>query len=151
MPIGNLTSQHFANLYLNELDHFIKEKLKVKGYLRYMDDFILFDENKDFLQNKQFEVNEFLKGKLKLKLKENKCFTAPVFQGIPFLGFYIFKGTIRISKNSKERCKRKIKKRNSDYDKGKISEDKLIQSTSSLIGHIRHGNTFNLRKSWFLN
>ena len=149
VPIGNLTSQHFANLYLDPLDHFVKEVLRVRGYVRYMDDFLCFADSKDELHGAQDEVRDFLRGRLKLELKDNKCYVAPVSQGIPFLGFRIFPGTIRLARASLVRCRRKLKSREQAFADGSLSEEKLLQSAGSLFAHISHGDTRSLRRTWF--
>ncbi len=90
IPIGNLTSQLFANIYLNELDYFVKQNLRCKYYLRYMDDFIILDTDKKELQRKKEFIEEFLNSKLKLRLnKKTQIF--PVSRGIDFLGFRVYK------------------------------------------------------------
>ena len=149
IPIGNLTSQHFANLYLDQLDHFVKEELRVKHYVRYMDDFLCFGASKDELHGVHGEVRVFLRERLRLELKDNKCYVAPVTQGIPFLGFRVFPGTVRLLRPSLVRCRRKLKQREQAFVAGCISEEKMIQSAGSLIAHIAHANTMSLRRSWF--
>ncbi len=149
VPIGNLTSQHFANLYLDQLDHFVKEELRVKRYVRYMDDFLCFADCKSELHGVHGEVLEFLRKRLHLELKENKCYVAPVTQGIPFLGMRIFPGTVRLSRPSLVRCRRKVKRREQAFAESRITEEKLIQSAGSLIAHISHANTMALRRTWF--
>ncbi|MEO5379137.1 MAG: reverse transcriptase/maturase family protein [Magnetococcus sp. DMHC-6] len=99
IPIGNLTSQHFANLYLGEMDHFVKERLRVTGYLRYMDDFLFFAPTRSFLHEIHFEIRQFLHDRLSLLLKERATILAPVNDGIPFLGFRIYPSAIRLPQN----------------------------------------------------
>lgn len=89
IPIGNLTSQLFANIYLNELDQFVKHKLKVKYYLRYCDDFIILSENEKYLGELIKLIEEFLSSELKLKLHENKVSIRKLKQGIDFLGYIV--------------------------------------------------------------
>ncbi|HOZ46741.1 MAG TPA: reverse transcriptase/maturase family protein [Candidatus Hydrogenedentes bacterium] len=149
VPIGNLTSQHFANLYLDQLDHFVKEELRVKRYVRYMDDFLCFADSKDELHAVHGEVRAFLREQLHLDLKENKCYVAPVTQGIPFLGMRVFPGTVRLSRPSLVRCGRKLKRREQAFAEGRSTEEKLVQSAGSLIAHIAHANTMTLRRPWF--
>ncbi len=149
VPIGNLTSQHFANLYLDQLDHFVKEELRVKRYVRYMDDFLCFADNKSELHGIHSEVRAFLRERLQLELKDNKCYVAPVTQGVPFLGMRVFPGTVRLSRPSLVRCRRKLKRREADYARGEVSEGKLVESAGSLIAHIAHANTRTLRGTWF--
>ncbi|NLV46946.1 MAG: RNA-directed DNA polymerase [Candidatus Hydrogenedentes bacterium] len=150
LPIGNLTSQYFANLYLDGLDHFIKQQLHMKRYVRYMDDFLCLADTKAALQGVLGEVREFLDGRLRLHLKEKKCYIAPIMQGIPFLGMRLYPGTIRLSRPSLVRCRRKLKRREDAFEAGRITEAALIQSVGSLIAHITHGNTMALRRQWFV-
>ncbi len=150
LPIGNLTSQYFANLYLDGFDHFIKEQLRVERYVRYMDDFLCFADSKEELQCVLSEVREFMDERLCLRLKTRKCYIAPVTQGIPFLGMRLYPGTVRLSRPSLVRCRRKLKRRQKAFAKERITEEALIQSTGSLIAHISHANTLMLRRQWFL-
>ncbi|HDP36066.1 MAG TPA: RNA-directed DNA polymerase [Candidatus Hydrogenedentes bacterium] len=129
LPIGNLTSQYFANLYLDVLDHNIKEQLRVKHYVRYMDDFLCFSDSKESLHIILGQVKMFLEEHLHLSLKPNKCYVAPVTQGIPFLGMRIYPGTVRLSRQSLVRCRRKVKQREQEFVAGRIAEETLIQST----------------------
>ena len=89
MPLGNWTSQFFANIYLNELDQFVKHVLKAKYYIRYVDDFIILRQSKVQLQEYRQQIQTFLK-KLKLTLHPNKCKITPLSEGVSFLGFRIF-------------------------------------------------------------
>ena len=89
IPIGNLTSQFFANIYLNGMDHFIKEELRCWYYLRYMDDFMVFHSKKEFLWQVKGAIVDYLKG-LSLKLHDNKCRIYKTDQGVPFLGLIVF-------------------------------------------------------------
>lgn len=89
MPLGNWTSQFFANVYLNELDQFAKHPLKAKYYLRYVDDFVILHRSKKSLQEYERQISQFL-SKLNLQLHPDKCVIIPVKSGIPFLGFRTF-------------------------------------------------------------
>jgi len=94
MPLGNLTSQFFANVYLNELDYFIKYNSKIKYYIRYVDDFVVLHNSKQQLEEWKTQINNFLKEKLKLELHPNKSKIIPLSKGIDFVGFrnfYYFK------------------------------------------------------------
>jgi RNA-directed DNA polymerase len=106
LPIGNLTSQHFANLFLGELDHFLKEEKGVRGYVRYMDDFILFDDSKERLHILLYEIREYVGHQLGLELKEKVVRIAPVAEGVPFLGFGLFRNLIRIQRPNLVRWRR---------------------------------------------
>ncbi len=90
MPLGNLTSQFFANIYLNELDYFIKHELKAKYYIRYVDDFVILHSSKEQLEEWKEKINFFLKEKLKLELHKDKSKIIPLSKGIDFVGFRNF-------------------------------------------------------------
>lgn len=149
LPIGNLTSQYFANLYLGELDHFVKERLGVKGYLRYMDDFLLFGPDKLHLRQLQATVQAFVAEKLCLELKAEATTIAPVGQGIRFLGFRVFPQIIRLSGEKWRRFRHRVRKQEVKYIEGMISEEDLARSVSSMIGHIRHADTLMMRQRFF--
>jgi len=89
LPIGNLTSQFFANVYLNELDLFVKHILKAKHYLRYVDDFLILSFDRNYLRFCQKEISEFLVNKLKLRAHPKKQFIRPVSSGIDFVGYIV--------------------------------------------------------------
>ena len=149
LPIGNLTSQHFANFYLGQLDHFIKDRMQVCGYVRYMDDFISFSDNKNFLKTLLLEIEQFVEGELKLRLKDKVTTIAPVTEGVPFLGFRVFPGLIRIKRENLVRMRRKIQRKEEFYLKGVISEASLVQSVNSIVGHVAHVNSVQVRKGIF--
>lgn len=90
MPLGNLTSQFFANVYLNELDYYIKHNLKVKYYLRYVDDFIILHDSKEKLLLYKWLINNFLRQRLKLGLHPEKSKIIPLHNGVNLLGFRVF-------------------------------------------------------------
>ena len=149
MPIGNLTSQHFANSYLSDLDHFIKERLWVKGYLRYMDDFLVFGDDKGELRKTLSAVREFLKERLLLELKEESLLLAPVFLGFEFLGFRVFPKLIRVDRKKWTRFKLKVRGLELSYLAGGISEDELALRVSSMVAHVLHADTLAARRKVF--
>lgn len=148
VPIGNLTSQHFANLYLDALDHFVKEELQVKRYIRYMDDFVLWSNEKSSLQTYHQKIKEFLQEKLQLQLKEKGTFLQPVSQGLPFLGFRVFPNLKQIKRSNWKRFTKKFRQRQKQYEKGEISQEEMQQSIASLLGHIKQGDTWHLRNQF---
>jgi RNA-directed DNA polymerase len=150
LPIGNLTSQHFANFYLGELDHFLKDRMKVKGYVRYMDDFISFSNDKIFLQELLGHINKFVREELKLDLKEKATTLAPVSEGVSFLGFRVFRNIIRIKRENLVRMRRKIRRKEELFLKGEISEKELIQSVGSISAHVSHVNSLAIRREIFV-
>ena len=150
IPIGNLTSQHFANFYLSALDHFVKEYLRVEGYIRYMDDLLLFADEKGTLWDAAERIEAYLREKLYLKIKSNAVLLAPVSQGLPFLGYRVFPNVIRISRQGWRRFRRKVQQRDKRFIRGEIDNETWGRSMASLVGHMRQADTRNLRASFFL-
>jgi len=149
IPIGSLTSQHFANMYLDRLDHYIKDYLSVKSYLRYMDDFILFGYEKADLHSLHTSIRNFLHDELELELKEKVTMLAPLRDGIPFLGFRIFPNLIRLKQENKKRAFNTLKSRTRAFKAGKISEEEYSRSLMSITEHLKIANSYNLRKDVF--
>jgi len=149
IPIGNLTSQHFANFYLGELDHFLKERSRLKGYVRYMDDFICFSDSKNFLHDLLATIREFVEQKLKLRLKDEIIRIAPVSEGVPFLGFRVFPNLIRLQRPNLIRFRKKIRNLERHFQIGLISESDLASSVKSMIAHITHANSGMMRRKEF--
>lgn len=138
IPIGNLTSQFFANLYLGGMDHMIKDRWRVPGYVRYMDDFILFADEPDILKNCHIKLTEMLKEELKLELHEpimNRCSF-----GIPYLNYRILPNEMRLSLEAKRRFRRKISIANARED-----SDMAL----ALLAFINRADSYNFRKSIF--
>lgn len=149
MAIGNLTSQWWANFYLDRMDHLIKDHLGVKCYLRYMDDFILLADTKTDLHDLRAEISRFLRCQLGLRLKESATFLAPVKQGVPFLGFRVFPGLIRLQRQNVLRFRRNYIKKEQAYLSGKMDEASFIRSANSMIGHIAQADTLRMRRRFF--
>ena len=148
LPIGNLTSQHFANYYLSPLDHFIKEELRVPGYVRYMDDVLLFSNSKSFLRDAHARIQEFVERTLKLMLKSEVTVHAPVFEGIPFLGFRLWRRVVRLDGSGKRRLIRALRSGGHEVAEGRSTIDELAASWRSRLGHAAHADTLRLRRSW---
>ena len=131
LPIGNLTSQFFANFYLSALDHFILEKLKPEGYVRYMDDMVIFGDSIKELKRIFDEVERFCLEKLELFLK------VPVFGktffGVPFLGWRITKDRIFLLSKTKRRMKNRLKEILKSFERGKITEEKAVERTKAVF------------------
>jgi len=161
LPIGNLTSQLFANVYLNELDHFVKQGLRArlldgtcaataKGvnvkcqdltpfrYVRYMDDFLVFGESKDELAWAKAQIARFLQDKLKLRLNEKKSFVSPVRVGVSFLGMRLFVCHRRLNGANVTRFARKLAAL-------KAASRELLASAQAWTAHAAHANTWHLR------
>lgn len=146
LPIGNLSSQTLAILYLNEMDYYIKEKLKVKFYLRYQDDGVLISEDKNFLKECLKKIEKIIK-KYKLEFN-NKTRMYKLTSGFEFLGFRFIKIknklVIKVKNQTKRKFKRKIKKLYKLYKMNKINFDRIKMIESSYKGHLKNGNTNKL-------
>lgn len=148
LPIGNLTSQFFANIYLNGFDHFIKEQLKISKYVRYVDDFALFSDNRELLAEARLAIEEYL-AKLRLKIHPIKSQLFETQIGASFLGFRIFANIIRVKNNNLHHARRRLKRLQTDYLQGKIELEKVNQSLQSWFAHLEHGDTWQLRQQIF--
>lgn len=148
IPIGNLTSQFWANLYLHELDKFLKFDKKVKFYLRYMDDFIIFHNSKVFLKELRKEIEEYLKG-LRLNLHKKKQQIFPSKNGVPFLGFNIYQTHRRLKQENIRRFVKRMKEKQRQYSNYEIDLEDIRTSIMAWIGHAKHGNTWRLRNDLF--
>lgn len=143
IPIGNYTSQFFANIYLDKLDHYVKDVLKVKYYVRYMDDFVMLVENKEIAKYLLDEVDHFLSFNLKLSLnKKSKYYPSKL--GVDFCGYKIYETHIKIRKRSINKIKKKIKIWNKDYLNNHLDFHQFLLCFNSFKGHIKHANCYNL-------
>lgn len=141
IPVGNLTSQLFANIYLDKLDKYIKHTLGAKHYIRYMDDFIILSQDKDQLREWLADIERFLRGELKLELNPKTTILAAK-NGIDFVGYKHRATHRKVRRDSIKRIKRTIKK----CEYGKITKEQLQKSIQSWTGHAGHADSFNLRK-----
>ncbi|MCD4666542.1 helix-turn-helix domain-containing protein [archaeon] len=145
MPLGNLTSQFFANVYLNELDQFIKHKLKVKYYIRYVDDFVILDSSAKKLEEYKEKINEFLTEKLDIKLHEDKSRILKLSKGINFLGLRIFPRHKLITRKNLEKFERNFKKLKLLYKEGIISHEKITEIFEGWLAYISNADTYKYR------
>ncbi|MFA6320066.1 MAG: reverse transcriptase/maturase family protein, partial [archaeon] len=153
LPIGNHTSQFFANVYLNELDNFVKKELKCKYYVRYVDDFILLSDSKKELLNWFWEVKDFVESRLFLNLK-NEINLLPLSNGIDFLGYIIKPWSVFVRRRVLHNFKNKLLIANKELEESKIFffekgsfEDKAFRSSfSSYLGHFKHANNYRLKQ-----
>lgn len=136
-PIGNYTSQWFGNFYLTKMDYFIKQELKVKDYLRYCDDFILFSNDKVFLHDCRRKIEKFIWDNLKLTY--SKAFVFNTKQGVDFCGYRTFGKYLLLRKSTSKRLKRRVK----IYDK--YEEKRRNASIMSTLGWLKHCNSHNLK------
>ena len=145
MPIGNLLSQMFANLYLDQLDQFCKRTIRIKYYIRYMDDIIILCDSKKKLHEWKERIRCFLEEKLELQLNNKTCIR-PINQGIEFVGFRIWKEKVVLRKSTTLRIKRSLKcvrKRYSRYD---ISFREATDTFESYLGMLKHTDSTALVK-----
>jgi hypothetical protein len=131
LPIGNRTSQFFANVYLTPFDYFVQEQLKPGGYVRYMDDFVLFNRNKQTLKAFIPQMEAFLAAYLKLDLKPSATFLNNRQNGLSFLGTRIFPGLIRLRPENLRRMVQRIRGREGAFAAGEIEETVFLQSMNS--------------------
>lgn len=148
IPIGNLTSQLFANIYLNHLDQFVKRHLHIPHYVRYMDDFIVVHHDKPTLWSWRYEITNFLKNTLCLELNP-KTAVFPEARGVDFLGYRIWRTHRLLRKRSIRQMRRKFKAFQRGYVTGEIPLDHIGASIASWVGHAKHANTYNLRRKMF--
>ncbi|KLU66775.1 reverse transcriptase (RNA-dependent DNA polymerase) [Desulfosporosinus acididurans] len=144
MPIGNLTSQMFANLYLNELDQYAKQTLHVKFYLRYMDDIVVLHGNKKYLWALKEQIDEFVVHQLHLQLN-NKTMVRSVSQGIEFVGFRVWPTHKKLRKKSALKMKRRLRYLQRSYARGEIGMQEVNNSVQSYLGILKHCNSHNLK------
>ncbi len=151
LPIGNLTSQFFANLYLNEVDQFIKRELKCRFYVRYVDDFIILNSNPSVLEEAALKVDGFLGKKLNLGLSHQKTKLKDIKEGIDFLGYQIKPDYTLVRKKVVKRFWEKFWRKEQELklglDEDPIMEKKIKEMAASYFGHFKHANAYFLGKS----
>ena len=140
VPIGNLTSQIFANIYLSQLDYFVKFQLRMKHYFRYADDFIILNEDEAYLKFLLELIHSFLDKKLLLTIHPQKIVLRKFHQGIDFVGSVIFPHHRILRTKTKQRMFRKARKMVERFNVGAIDEFTLQQSTQSYLGLLQHCN-----------
>jgi len=140
LPIGNLTSQFFANFYLNGFDHYVKEKLGVKKYIRYMDDIICVSQNRDYLQSLIPFFKNYLSDNLKLELHPQKIKINSSRSGVDFLGYFLKPHYSIIRFKTRKRMIRMLKK---------TPDDKFANKFTGWYGYCKHANEYNFLKPYF--
>jgi retron-type reverse transcriptase len=146
LPLGNQTSQLFANVYLNPLDHFVARELQPGCYVRYVDDFLLFGESKAEVAEWRCEIVEFL-CRLRLRMHEGKSRLYRTGDGITFLGWRLFPGRSRLVRGNVVRARRRFRDALRDYHAGKLDLEACRCRIMSWLGHARHGQTYRIRQS----
>lgn len=154
VPIGNLTSQLFANIYLNEFDQFVKHALKVQNYARYTDDFVVVSQDRDSLAALIAPMRNFLRNSLHLDLHPGKVFIRKYFQGIDFLGYVMLPHHTVLRTKTRRRMFRKVRERVVSFKDGITSESSLNAAMNSYHGVLSHANAHGVRQEldnrfWF--
>lgn len=145
LPLGNLTSQLFVNIYMNKFDQFAKHKMKAKYYIRYADDFVILSTDKNYLENQIPIIHEFLDGELKLELHPDKITIRKFHQGLDFLGYVTLPHYRVLRTKTKKRMFRKIRQRKRDLDYGLISQESFNQSLQSYLGMLKHCQGYGIK------
>ncbi len=145
IPIGNLTSQYFANIYLNGFDHYIKETLGCLAYIRYVDDFLIFADDKQHLNHLKVVLQEYLNS-LRLKLHPRKTVVSAIKDGVSFLGWQVFARHRRLKRATGLRIQRKAKQLAKEFGLKEANIKDLKASVASWKGHLKHGNTVGLQR-----
>lgn len=155
LPIGNLTSQLFANVYLNGFDQFVKQKLRVKHYARYTDDFMIVGTNTASLKSFVDPIRAYLADTMALRLHPKKVSIRKIRRGIDFLGYTLFSHYRLVRTKTRKRIFRKLRHRMSQYKNGAIGKETLEQSLQSYLGVLSHADAYELgevlkNEYWFL-
>lgn len=148
IPLGNVTSQDFANIYLNEVDQYCKRCLGVKYYTRYMDDIVIVTPTKEAAQDYLAKIKKFLNEKLNLETN-SKTKIFPMEQGVNAYGFKIWTTHRLLRDQSKRAMKRRIKAMDAKFKRGELQEKDVLKGVNSWLGHARHSNSYNLAKKVF--
>ncbi len=130
IPLGNITSQVFANIYLNKFDHFIKQELRARFYVRYNDDFVILDDSKDRLEEYLPKIRSFLEAELQLEIPLHKASIRKLGWGIDFLGFTVLKDAVLLRNKTK----------------GKMFANLTEENVSSYLNLLSHCNSYNLKQ-----
>lgn len=154
MPIGNLTSQLFANIYLDPLDQFMKQDLKVQNYIRYADDFVVLSSDRNYLEKLVAKIISFLEKELRLSLHPNKISIRDYYLGIDFLGYIVFPHYLLPRTKTKRRLLRRIYQTIKKVKKNKLEDEIINQTLNSYLGYLSHANSFKFsqelkNKTWF--
>ncbi|MEX1363988.1 MAG: reverse transcriptase/maturase family protein [Nannocystaceae bacterium] len=147
LPIGNLTSQWLANLVLGPLDRHVLERMRVPGYCRYLDDFVLMSDDRERLRAARDELEGVLAG-LGLRPKASATMLARTRDGLPWLGFVLFPAMRRVRPENRRRVVRRWKQRLWQWRRGQLDEQALADAVRSMMAHLEHGTTRGWRRRW---
>ncbi|MEP7341398.1 MAG: RNA-directed DNA polymerase [Acidobacteriota bacterium] len=148
LPIGNLTSQFFANIYLDGLDHFVKEQVGVSKYVRYVNDFSLFGDDREDLAEARRRIEEYLAG-LRLQIHPIKSQLFETRHGASFVGYRVLVDRIRVKNENLRRARKRLRRLQGAYARGEKQIKEITPSVRSWIAHLEHGDTWRLRQQVF--
>lgn len=144
LPLGNLTSQLFANVCMNKFDQFVKHRLKEKKYIRYADDFVVVNSNPQYLHSIVEPIVTYLIKELRLELHPQKVAIRKYSQGVDFLGYIVLPHYRVLRTRTKKRMLKKLREKFGDYCNEVITKDQLNQTLQSYLGVLSHANAYNL-------
>jgi len=147
IPIGNLTSQLFANVYLSPLDHYAQQHLGLRRYLRYVDDLVAVDEDRQRLQASREALQSFAHERLRLSFHPTKVTVAPVRAGVDFLGFVVFPTHLRVRRAAVCRFRRRERDLRRGYWQGRLTAERYWRSVVSWTAHAAHADSAGLLAS----
>ena len=145
MPLGNLTSQFFANVYLNELDYYIKHRLKARYYIRYVDDFLILHTSRGKLQEWKEKIDTFLREKIKIELHPEKSKIISLGRPIPFMGLKIFYHHKLLKGFNRRNVQKRVHKLHQKYEDKVITYDKIYEVMQGTLAYMKHANTYRLQ------
>ena len=148
LPLGNQTSQFFANVYLNPLDHLVNRELRPAVYVRYVDDFLLFGDSKDELEDRLERIQPLL-GRLRLELHTRKSRVYRTKDGVTFLGWRVFPDHIRLVRDNVVRFRRRLRRLCAEYEQGVWEWNQIDARVRAWMAHAAHGDTWKLREQIF--
>ncbi len=147
MPLGNWTSQFFANVYLNELDQFVKHMLKAKYYIRYVDDFIVMHSSEAKLREYLEKIKVFLTT-IRIELNQNKTSVIPLKRGVSFLGYRVFYHYKLLRKKNIWKIKNTMRNSIEMYKKGQMDSGNILHVFESWSSYAMHADTYNFRQTF---
>ena len=151
MPLGNHTSQWFANIYLDKFDKFVKHHLRARYYIRYVDDFVIFSNSKTELENWKERIEKFLREKLQLELHPDKSQVISLNQGVNFLGLKIFYHHSLIRESNRRNFERRFRELKILYGEGQINREQVVESLEGWMAFAKHANSYKYRRELLKN
>lgn len=155
LPLGNLTSQLFANIYMNEFDQFIKHTLRASYYARYTDDFVIVSQDKKELNDILRPIIKFVSSKLKLELHPNKVSIRKLHNGVDFLGYIVLPHHKLLRRKTERRIYRGLLRKVQEYKDGKVDKESVERSLHSYLGTLSHADAYRVKEDlinlcWFV-